>query len=333
MKRILMAICAIALTGTALYYLSGSDFQSDARKEFYKFKLRYNKSYGSKHELEYRFNIFKSELSKIQKINADPTKRYSVEVNKFADLTFQEFKNLYLMPSRKRKNKIKSEKIIQVKTGSIDWRETRGAVGPVKNQGHCGSCWAFSTVASLEFANFKKTGSYKSFSEQELVDCAGGSYGNAGCNGGLMDWAYDYIIDNNLDLEEDYPYKAVDQDCTPTDNNTRVSVNGYSYLNPARVDTLVEAIDKQVVSVSIEVQDDFRYYKEGVYHSENDDCGEYLNHGVAAVGYNTEGEDGYFIVRNSWGDDWGANGYINMAVDTGKGTCGIADDSDVYPNL
>ena len=331
MNKILLALCAITLAGTGLYLFSKPQTPSDDRTQFYNFKIKFNKSYGSKVELEFRFQIFSNELAKIRKINADHTKRYTVAVNKFADLTFEEFKNLYLMPARKN-NKAHSPIPMNLQTGNVDWRTTTGAVGPVKNQGHCGSCWAFSTVASLEFAYFLKHQTSEVFSEQELVDCAGGYYGNAGCNGGLMNWAYDYIIDNKLDTEEDYPYKALDQKCTPSTKPSRVQVSGYDALQPAQVENLVKVLNKQVVSVSIEVQDDFRYYESGVYHA-GSDCGDYLNHGVAAVGYNTQDQDGYFIVRNSWGGDWGKQGYVNMAIETGRGTCGIADESDVYPNL
>ena len=296
------------------------------------FKSKYNKSYGSKHELQYRFEVFKSTVAKIEASNADPSKKFKMGVNKFSDLTFPEFKNQYLMPAKKNPNhgkKVLTGKIIK---GQKDWRQTAGAVGPVKNQEQCGSCWAFSTVASLEFAYWKENGKSASFSEQELVDCAGGNYGNYGCNGGLMNYAYDYILDNKLDRESSYPYRAVDQTCNHSNKKNRYSVKSYSLLQPANVNTLAKVAQNQVVSVAIEVQDDFMSYESGVYHADSD-CGYQLNHGVAVVGFNTKVKNGYFIVRNSWGPDWGLDGYIKMAVSKGEGTCGIAGESDVYPDL
>ena len=333
MKTLLIALTAMALTGTALYFMSQPSSEEQLRSAFLVFKAKHNKSYGSKTELEFRFEVFKLSVDRIQKSNADSANRFRLAVNKFADLTFPEFRNQYLLRAKKNPNFKKSLKnASKPKKGKKDWRKVKHAVGPVKNQEQCGSCWAFSTNASLEFAYFKQTGKTGSFSEQELVDCAGGKYENEGCNGGLMDTAYDYIIDHSIDTEKTYPYRAVDQKCKASKKKSRFTVKSYSYLKPANVVSLVKAAQAQVVSVAIEVQDDFMFYDSGVYHA-GADCGEELDHGVAVVGYNTKVKDGYFIVRNSWGADWGLEGYIKMAVGTGEGTCGIAGDSDVYPNL
>jgi len=327
MKTIVLALSAIALTGLTLFALSKSS-DSDMRKKFMDFKTQYNKSYGSKNELEYRFSVFQSNMDLISTSNADNSKRYSLAMNQFTDMTFDEFKNQYLMePKENEHHKTLSAGLTA--SGNVDWRTVTGAVGAVKNQGQCGSCWAFSTVASLETSYFLKNNSFVSFSEQELVDCAT-SYGNHGCNGGLMPFAYEYIIDNQITTEDAYPYRGTEGSCQAASKRPRYSLDSFAQINPINVNGLMAALDKTVVSVAIEVQNDFMFYNGGVYHNSYG-CGSQLNHGVAAVGYNTESADPYFIVRNSWGPSWGLGGYVRMAVSSGSGTCGIANATDTYP--
>lgn len=335
MKNLLLAITAMAIIGAGLYYLSSPSFEEKARTAFREFKIKHNKSYGTKNELEYRFGVFKNAMKKIEEVNNNPTKRYTLGINQFADLTFEEFSNQYLNLKMEGNADILEtrEEVPKVKVGAVDWRETRGAVGAVKDQGPCGSCWAFSTVCSLEYHYFKTTGKVASFSEQELVDCAGSVYGNYGCNGGLMSNAFNYIIPSKIGREESYPYKATRGSCqVDYDRKDRYRVLGYSHLKGGDVSDLIEAIDKQVVSVAIEVKYEFQLYKSGVYHAEAS-CGNRKNHAVAAVGYNTEVNDSYFIVRNSWNVGWGEDGYIKMALGTGRGTCGIVNGWDVTPDL
>merc|ERR1711943_99745 len=133
-------------------------------------------------------------------------------VNQFTDLTLEEFQALNIrgfVKSGERGLAYLGEHEDTEVAASVDWR-SKGAVTPVKNQGQCGSCWAFSTTGSVEAAYFLKHGTLKSFSEQQLVDCAGGRYHNNGCHGGLMDYAFQYIESNPLELESDYRYTARD---------------------------------------------------------------------------------------------------------------------------
>ena len=329
MKGLFLALTALALTGVALYTLS-NDNSSAYRAEFLKFKEQYKKSYGSQSELEFRFGVFQENMKLIQARNSDTTKRFKSAVNSFTDMTFDEFKNQYLMdPKENVQNK--NLTATNLKSGNVDWRNTEGAVGDVKNQGQCGSCWAFSTVASLETSRFLAGNDFVSFSEQELVDCAS-SYGNHGCQGGLMPFAYEYIIDNQLTTESAYPYRGVEGSCRASSMPERYPITDFAQISPIDVNGLMSALDKTVVSVAIEVQHDFMFYHSGVYHAAGE-CGNALNHGVAAVGYNSEASDPYFIVRNSWGPSWGSEGYIQMAVESGSGTCGIANNSDTYPTF
>ena len=331
-NKLLLSLGVLALTGITVYQLSSSSQEETLRSRFMQFKQDFNKSYGSPSELEFRFGVFKSTVARINRNNADSSKTHVAAINKFSDLTFSEFKNSYLNDFKKSADLSSTAELTFTGKPSVDWRTTKG-VNPVKNQAQCGSCWAFSTTASLEFATFVKDSRVVSLSEQELVDCAG-SYGNNGCNGGLMAYAYDYIRGSKIALEANYPYRAVDQTCSSV-NRAKPNREGappYSFISPANVNGLLSAAENQVVSVAIEVQNDFMDYHSGVYTSDPY-CGYSLNHGVAVVGYNTSASVPYFIVRNSWGASWGDRGYIKMAVASGSGTCGIANSSDVYPNL
>jgi len=208
---------------------------------------------------------------------------------------------------------------------AIDWR-TKGAVGPVKDQGSCGSCWAFSTIASLEGAHARAASKYVSLSEQQLVDCST-SFGNQGCNGGLMDQAFQYLINATKgdDTEVSYPYTATDGQCSYKPATVGATIKKYVDI-PAQDETaLLDAVSTAgPVSIAIQAADDFMFYDSGVYDStECSSAPETLNHGVAAVGYGVDGSAAFWIVRNSWGATWGEQGYIRMA--RGKNMCGLAD--------
>merc|ERR1712072_352717 len=148
---------------------------------------------------------------------------------------------------------------------SVDWR-TKGAVTPVKNQGQCGSCWAFSTTGSVEGAMFLSTGKLQSFSEQQLVDCS--KNGNMGCNGGLMDYAFKYIETSPLELEADYPYTAKDGKCSYTKSKGVGMVKGFKDVTSGSSSQLHAAVAKAPVSIAIEAdQFVFQGYTGGVITS------------------------------------------------------------------
>jgi len=248
-------------------------------------------------------------------------------VNEFADLTWEEFRvgrfgyNKKTSGFRANKIGVDLRGLISV-PDSIDWT-TKGAVTGVKNQEQCGSCWAFSTTGSTEGAVEIKSGKLTSLSEQQLVDCSG-SYGNMGCGGGLMDYAFKYIIANKgLCSEASYPYTAQDGTCQTS--CTKVStISSYKDVAQNSEDALQAAVASQPVSVAIEAdQSGFQFYSSGVFTGA---CGTSLDHGVLAVGYGTQSGQDYWKVKNSWGASWGTQGYILMArnFQAPYGQCGIA---------
>jgi len=280
--------------------------------------------YSSQAEHNKRFEIFKENMDKIKKHN-EGGHSWTMGITQFSDMTPQEFKDYVACGTFKHKqSKIVHEASAGLvnTTASIDW-VAKGAVTPVKNQGSCGSCWAFSTTGAIEGRYFVAKGELNSLSEQDLVDC---STQNSGCNGGLMDYAFDFVEGNNgLCSEDDYPYTAF--------AHWRCKEDGCSKEDPitdyqdvaASTAALESACNNGPVAIAIEAdQNSFQQYRGGVLTAK---CGVSLDHGVLLVGYGTDGSDDYWKVKNSWGEDWGESGYIrlcrNCNANDGKGQCGL----------
>lgn len=213
---------------------------------------------------------------------------------------------------------------------SVDWR-IDGAVTAIKDQGdECGSCWAFSTTGALEGQHFRKTGKLVSLSEQNLVDCSS-VYGNEGCDGGWIENAFQYIKDNGgIDTEKTYPYKATENGCKFKKRVSGAIVNGYVDIPEGNESKLMAAI-ATIGPISIAMDsshESFQFYSSGIYYEPK--CQrrlDKLDHAMLAVGYGTDKRTrDYYIVKNSWGTDWGDRGYIKMARNR-KNHCGIATDA------
>lgn len=285
-----------------------------------------------------RFNVFRANVLHVHNTNK-MDKPYKLKLNKFADMTNHEFRTAYASSKVKHHTMFGGAPLgngsfmygnIEKVPASIDWRK-KGAVTPVKDQGKCGSCWAFSTIVAVEGINFIKTNKLIPLSEQELVDC--NTEENHGCNGGLMDYAFEFITKHKgITTEANYPYRAQDGHCDANKaNQPAVSIDGHEDVPHNNENALLKAVANQPVSVAIDAGgSDFQFYSEGVFTGE---CGKELDHGVAIVGYGTT-VDGtkYWIVRNSWGPEWGEKGYIRMqrGISDRRGLCGIAMEAS-YP--
>jgi cathepsin L len=288
----------------------------------------HGKSY-SNDEFIFRWNVWRDNMKFIEEHNKS-NKTFHLAMNQFGDLTNEEFNKLYKglnYNHQARLNKAASAapmtlSDVSALPASFDWRE-KGAVTPVKNQGQCGSCWSFSATGSTEGANFLKTGRLVSLSEQNLMDCST-VYGNNGCQGGLMDYAFEYIIRNRgLDTEASYPYQAALGTCRYNPANSGGSLVSYQDVPSGSEDALLNAVAIEPVSIAIDAsRSTFQFYSGGVYYDSGCSSTQ-LDHGVLAVGWGTLNGQDYWLVKNSWGPTWGLQGFIMMARNRGN-ACGVA---------
>lgn len=300
--------------------------------------VKHQKVYNGLGEKDKRFQVFKNNLGFITEHNSQ-NNTYKLGLNKFADITNEEYRAMYLATKSDATRRVMKTKTTGHRYGynagdrlpvHVDWR-LKGALAPIKDQGTCGSCWAFSTIATVEAINKIVTGKFVSLSEQELVDCDR-AY-NEGCNGGLMDYAFEFIIQNGgIDTDKDYPYRGVDGTCDPSKKNAKVvQIDDYEDVPAYDEKALKKAVAYQPVSVAIEASGmALQLYESGVFTGE---CGTNLDHGVVVVGYGSENGVDYWLVRNSWGAGWGEDGYFKMERNLRRsraGKCGIAMEAS-YP--
>ncbi|KAK4287562.1 hypothetical protein Pmani_039368 [Petrolisthes manimaculis] len=318
---------------------SAVSFFSVVMEEWEAFKLEHSKKYTTDVEESFRMKIFTENKHKIashNKLYSTGVKSYKLRMNKYGDMLHHEF--ISTMNGFRWNRTGGNYKSSRMYTGAhfiepdedvivpkqMDWRD-KGAVTPVKDQGQCGSCWSFSATGSLEGQHYRKTGQLVSLSEQNLIDCSV-KYGNNGCNGGLMDYAFQYIKDNHgIDTENSYPYEAEDDNCRYNPSDSGADDTGFVDVREGSEHALKKAIATVgPVSVAIDAShESFQFYHDGVY--DEPECHpDALDHGVLAVGYGSDTNGtAYWLVKNSWGTTWGDQGYVKM-IRNHHNQCGIA---------
>jgi C1A family cysteine protease len=348
--RIVLSLVLLATTVSAS--IRGSVFlqQEPQVAEFDSWALQHGKEYGDPREAVDRYRIWKENDERIQAHNNQvPPPKFTLGHNEYSDMTLDEFHQQFSLgkysngvPPNKKNTvpSLEEDSMVAAEMSRrlleqdslqlpdfVNWIAV-GGVTPVKNQGACGSCWAFSTTGALEGAKFVKTGELVALSEQNLLDC---DHKDLGCNGGLMDNAFKFDEkEGGLCSEADYPYTAKQgpkclTNCTDVPGSI---VKTFVDVPPGNVKALLSAIALQPVSIAVQAnQFAFQFYKNGVI--DDDTCGQHgdIDHGVLAVGYATdlETQTPYWLVKNSWGPTWGDNGYLKMSRNSTNefGMCAI----------
>merc|ERR1719158_448694 len=270
-----------------------------------------------------------------REFNANNDGRYTFKlgVTIFADQTREEFEASLKKTSGTKPNRVSTGATYNAAdfpeaADSVDWTTNTNpaVVTPVKNQGQCGSCWAFSTTGGIEGQNALVNKKLSSFSEQQLVDCSQ-KEGNQGCNGGLMDDGFTYVEENGLCFESAYPYEGKDGTCQSSSCTKEVTVTAFTDVTKGDTDGLMSACsNKGPISIAVDANFWWQMYSQGIFnHNCNPDS---LDHGVLLVGYD---KDSYWKVKNSWGTTWGEAGYIRLKG-TSDNECGLANSAS-YPTV
>jgi C1A family cysteine protease len=309
----------IALTLLFLAVVNAGLLQENM-KQFTNFINKYKKSYSDV-EFGYRFGVFQESMKRAAALQARETGTARYGVTKFSDLTAEEFRANYLMPKSLHANfkpdasrMMKPLQPIQI-PDSFDWND-KGAITAVKDQGQCGSCWAFSATETIESFHFLAGKSLTDLSPQQIVDCDTDCYG---CNGGWTQNAFNYVESaGGLDTESSYPYTAQDGTCNYQPADAGAKVVSWSYVTQSDDENAMLQTLAQTGPLSICVDaSSWQDYNGGVLS----DCGQSVDHCVQCTGYSTQDGTDAWNVRNSWGTDWGVNGYIYLA--RGGDTCAI----------
>jgi C1A family cysteine protease len=337
--RALVALLLVACVLGHGYTGKEAELVLNAKNLFEQFKKDYNKVYATDAEEQHRFNIFVENLIRAEERNRLGTEEHGV--TQFMDITPSEFKQQYLGFYPKIHETLGKPQATSgyARVNCVGQTQCNyfnlGAVTPVKNQGQCGSCWAFSTTESVETAWFMANHTLDELSPQQIVDC---DHTDAGCNGGDTPTAYAYVISaGGLETNAEYPYDAHDGVCKFNAADIDASINNWAWgitpcntfatkdcnnQNETGMYTVVQQIGPQ--SICVDAQP-WQTYKSGIFDSSTCLHGYYdLDHCVQATGYGTQSGTQYWLVKNSWGVTWGEQGYIRLVY--GKNMCGVADE-------
>ena len=297
--------------------LVSSTEASSSDSAFLEYITKHGKSYGTSAEYEFRKAIFDKRIQEHKLHNEKANQTSTVGLNKFSDWTEYELKKLfgYRGESQRRNYTMFEEGNI---AESIDWRK-KGGVTAVGNEAQCAACWAFAAVGAVEHAHWRTTGELVPLSVQQLVDC---DKGNGGCEGGMMDAAFDYAKEKPLLSWKDYPYIVKEQACQFDQAKAVAKVTTYLDVKPNSVSQLKAALNTGAVAIAVNgYNPPFWQYTGGIISDPA--CGTKLDHGVLLVGYGKENDQEFWIVKNEWTTDWGENGFVRIAIKEGPGVCGV----------
>ena len=349
MKKEILAIASIAAVLSAGLYMTfttGSIAQHGRRvrhssraveikasQAFEIWKNRFQIKFSTPAEQDYRFRVFRENLIKIQRHNQEARQgkfSFTLGLNPYSHLTQKEFRVKYTGGRSRSYDELISkgfkkhiEDLSLEVPSSVNW-VTRGAVTPVKNQGQCGSCYSFSVSGAVEAAYFLKKHSLKSFSESQIVDCAG-AYLTFGCHGGEPAMAMEYVKKNGATTESLYPYVPKKENCYYRSSMMVTGVSEVYLVEPGQ-EHLLGAVVGRPISAAVWAGKSWQHYRGGIYNDYSD-CKPLglLNHAVLVVGYGSSNGEEYWLVKNSWGTAWGEKGYIRLIrTKTGPGICRIS---------
>jgi len=305
----------------------GNAGELDNFKSFLSFITKFKKSYGNE-VFELRYNNFKESLKRVEKLNSK-SKNKVFGITKFSDMSPEEFRSAYLMKkglfNRKYENaEVMIPKPNVVAPSTFDWRD-KGAVTPVKDQGQCGSCWAFSATENIESVWIiagKADNSTLQLSPQQIVDC---DSTDSGCDGGDTITAFAYVISApGLESANAYPYTAEDGDCAFDASRVKAKISSWKYATQSQDETAIKnnLVAWSPLSICVDASS-WQDYSGGVMTP--DDCGTDLDHCVQLVGYDSGASTPFWFVRNSWSEDWGEDGYLRLEMN--QNTCGMAEEA------
>jgi C1A family cysteine protease len=304
-------------------YACAAVIPESVNQQFIEFQAKYGKVYGNANEYKYRLGIFADNLQRAEKMNSE-NENTEFGVTKFMDMTPEEFRANVLMttvpPLRNSKQgPYHYSKFNASAPSSFDWRSKSGVVTPVYNQGQCGSCWAFSATENIESQWALGGHTLTSLSMQQIVDCDKMDYG---CGGGWPYHAYEYVISaGGQDSYASYPYTAENGACVFKSADVVAKLRSWTYVTQSESES--EMVDYLYAHGPLSVCVDaasWMYYTGGVFMASA--CSTSIDHCVEAIGYNIGASTPYWIIRNSWGTDWGIAGYMQLQY--GQDACAVA---------
>jgi len=319
-------LIVLATIACAAAWEAGHQKETYVFGKFQQFLKDNNKHYATIEEYNARFEIFQANYAKLEKFTTTKSS-HKVGITKFFDLTPQEFRQkytgLHIHPEQVNQHRhVTYRSKVNAAPDTHDWRE-HGAVNHVKDQGQCGSCWAFSAVGNLEGQYFLQKGKALTLSEQELVAC---DDVDQGCNGGLMENAFDWLKQNGgEENDSDYPYTSgsgSSGSCLFSKDKAQLQVTGYEFSSTDEEQIKEDLYSKGPLAIAINASSSLMTYTGGIIDMSADECDPAaLDHGVTLVGYGSENGTDYWIIKNSWAANWGEDGYFRYA--RGKGVCGM----------